>query len=241
MGMQVPSGGWLDDYDLELLKDMVRYGFIRWDEKPIRLKSGVESHVYVYGREDVTDNILFEGEIGWKIAAVVTKTMENLKDVRRPCLIGVPVAGTVFAQAASMMSWGGKRLGSLLPAPGGISHRVMREVLKTHGAHQDWVNGRPDTARHCYWLVDNVVTDGQSKIEAAEKLAEDGYPVKEMPCLIFVDREQGAVKRLERHGFRHIIVVYNLLDLTYAFGELNLWPKSAVLSVEEEIRAHQLL
>lgn len=122
-----------------------------------------------------------------------------------------------------------------------ICHRLMRETLKQHGAHHTWVNGKPDPC-HSYWLVDNVATDGQSKIEAAEKLTQDGYLIEEVSCLIFIDRQQGAIPRLKKETkFKQIVVVYNLLDITYALGELGLWPKDSVKAVEEEIKAHQFI
>ena len=88
--------------------------------------------------------------------------------------------------------------------------------------------------------MDNVVTDGQSKFEAVERLRASGYPVDEMPSLIFVDRQQGGIRRMEEAGFKNIVVAYRLLDLTFAFGELKLWPKEAVRAVEQEIKAHQI-
>ena len=60
-----------------------------------------------------------------------------------------------------------------------------------------------------------------------------------MPCLIAVDRQQGGVERMEQHGFKRIVVMYNLLDIAFAMSELDYWPKSVVKSVEEEIQAHQ--
>lgn len=122
-----------------------------------------------------------------------------------------------------------------------ICHRVMKESLKEHGAHPKWVNGDPRPDFHTYWTVDNVVTDGKSKFEASERLRESGYPVEEMPSLVFVDRQQGGIQNMEKAGFKRIVVAYKLLDLTFAFGELNLWLKSAVKAVEEEVKAHQLL
>jgi len=233
-GLTLPSGRTILDTDFEFLRMMVRLGFIRLSDVPFPLRSGILSHVYVFGREDITDNIFFERQVGARIALTVDGFMQKAQETRQACLIGIPTAGTVLAQAAAMMSWDERREAAT------ISHRTMREQPKRHGAHGDqWVNGRPALERHCYWLVDNVATDGESKVEAAERLIADGYPAKEMPVLILVDRQQGAVARLKREGFAHVIVMYNLLDLTYAFGELGLWPKGAVRGVEEEIRAHQ--
>ena len=159
--------------------------------------------------------------------------MRDMGELRVSCLIGIPTAGTAFAQAAALASLGSTSI---------ICHRIMRETLKGHGVHHAWVNGKPDSMSHCYWLIDNVATNGDSRLEAMRKFVEDGYPPKEeTPCLIFVDRQQGAVRRLEQEGFKRVVVVYNLLDITFVLGELDLWPKSAVKSVEEEIHAHQFL
>jgi len=237
--MQVPSGRTLNALDINAMKMMAKYDFIRYQEKPFLLKSGVESHVYVYGREDITDNMGFEISVGAKIRNVIWQAMQEMNDNRRPCLIGIPTAGTPLAQAAALASWLVVRNED---SPELICHRVMREALKHHGPHRTWVNGRPDPDKHCYWLVDNVATNGESKLEAAKKFALDGYPLKaQTPVMIFVDRQQGAVKRLLQEGFKRVEVVYNLLDITFALSELGLWPKKVVRKVEEEIHAHQFV
>lgn len=245
--MKVPSGAEYDNEDLDLIRLMNHHNFLRHGEK-FKLKSGIESRVYVSGREDLTDNIGFEWLVRQKIARMVwgNSDFKRKAPCPAPCLIGIPTAGNALAQAGAMMSRylyfqlrNQKFRRELLGLE--ICHRIMRETLKQHGAHQTWVNGKPDLEKHTYWLVDNVATDGQTKIKAAEKLIQDGYPAYDMPLLIFVDRQQGAVAKLQKAGFKRIIVVYNLLDLTWALGEMNLWPKELVKSVEEEIQAHQFV
>ncbi len=228
--LQVPSGALYGKDDIELLKLMALYGFIRHSDQPFRLKSGILSHVYVYGREDVTDHPKFGAQIGKCIANAI---IDLVRPPQTTCIIGVPTAGTALAASASMYSAGFWDADLL------IGYRVMREQKKAYGAHQKWVNGKPDYERHNYVLLDNVVTDGSSKIEAANRLHEDGYRIPELDALILVDRQQGALDRLKGVGFRSVNVMYNLLDLTFAFGELGLWDKSAVRAVEDEIRAHQ--
>ena len=115
----------------------------------------------------------------------------------------------------------------------------MKEVPKDHGAHKGWINGNPNP-KHSYWLVDNVATNGASKPEARDKMRADGYP-DPAGVVIWIDRQQGAIRRLEEDGFNRILVAYNLLDVTFAFGEMGLWPKTAVQAVEQEIEAHQFL
>lgn len=235
--IRVPSGRFFSALDIEILWRMAEYRFLAHRDKPFKLKSGIMSNVYVYGREDLTDH----PDLEWLAGNCIARNIwENaLSGDRQHCLIGIPTAGTALAQCAAMASWQLVMCGGVEGSV--ICHRVMREALKTHGDHPSWVNGEPDPVRHTYWGVDNVATNGDSKIETAEKLAQQGYPVKQMGWFIFVDRQQGAVERLKRLGFERLVVAYNLLDITFAFGELGLWPKSAVQAVEEEIKAHQAL
>jgi orotate phosphoribosyltransferase len=232
--MKVPSGRVFTELDLTIFRLMVECGFIKQQKEPVTLKSGIPSHVYVFGREDITDHPDLEWLIGRKIALVVQENSSPTGG--QPCLIGIPTAGTAIAQAASMVSYAEK----IFINGHYICHRVMKEALKSHGTHPAWVNGSPQPS-HDYWDVDNVVTDGASKIETRKRLAESGYPVQQMRSLIFVDRQQGGVQLMEKQGITGIVVVYYLLDLTFAFGELGFWPKEMVKAVEEEIKAHQLL
>ncbi|MFH1820314.1 MAG: hypothetical protein ABH805_00080 [Candidatus Nealsonbacteria bacterium] len=214
---------------------MAKYKFIDWREAVFTLKSGIPSHVYVFGREDITDHPDLEWLIGRKTALSIQE--HSLLGDRQPCLIGIPTAGTAIAQAASMVSYAEDiRVNGYF-----ICHRVMKEAIKTYGAHPNWVNGSPQPEIHTYWDLDNVVADGGSKFKVREKLNESGYPIQEMPSLIFVDRQQGGIQYMKQRGFTRIVVVYLLLDLTFAFGELGLWPKEAVKAVEEEIKAHPVI
>lgn len=226
----VPSGRTFSQSDHSLLKKMAHYGFIRYSAEPFTLKSGIQSHVYVFGREDLTEHPGLQWDVGVRIRQHLDQSV--IGEQRSLMLIGIPMAGLALAAATSLMSYynGGTAIG----------YRTMRPVKKGHGAHQTWIDGQPDVKQHAYWLIDNVATDGKTKIDANERAAEDGYPER-LPCLIFVDRQQGAVERLLKAGFPQVEVVFNLLDITYAFGEMNLWPKATVKLVEEEIAAHRAL
>lgn len=236
--MQVPSGRIFTEDDLALVSLMASCKFVDYREEPFMLRSGIESHVYVFGREDLTDNPHLEWQTGRKIAKVILEEHTKLGETdKTPCLVGIPVAGTALAQAASMVSFAEEML-----APSGrpICHRIMRETLKEYGAHRKWVQGDP-SPEHVYWSVDNAVTDGRSKFVAAEKFAESGYPSLEMPSLIFVDRQQGGVRRMKERGFQKIVVVFYLLDITFVLRERGVWPRGVIRSVEEEIQAHQFI
>lgn len=237
--MDVPSGRIFDAYDQKILELFAKYKFIDWQEQEFTLKSGVKSHVYVFGREDLTDHPDLEWLVGRKIAGLVLQNAQERGDTKQQCLIGLPTAGTALVQAAAMVNWHWQCLwvGNEEPR---IIHRIMREELKVHGAHPDWVNGKPQPDKHTYWSVDNVVTDAGTKLEAKERFQTSGYPTEEMSALVFVDRQQGGIARMEQAGFSNVVVAYNLLDLTFAYGELGLWPQDAVQAVREEIKEHQL-
>ena len=231
--IRVPSGAVYTLNDIQLLDLMAEYGFVRYGDRPFTLKSGIQSHVYVFGREDLTDNPVLEISVGEKMCQLLHRSVITKRQV---CLIGIPTAGTPFAQAAAMMS--ALEPGNLVNGET-VCHRIMKEKPKDHGAHKGWVNGAPNP-EHDYWLVDNVATNGDSKIEAQEKIVNDGYPsAADTGIFIWIDRQQGAVDRLTQAGYRRIIVAYQLLDLAFAYGEIGCWPRDTVKKVEGEIRLHQ--
>ena len=232
--MKVPSGEIFSENDIELLKLMAKYGFVRWSEEQFKLKSGIMSHVYVFGREDLTDHPELLVAVGRKISERVHKMIESSGDKRQPCLIGIPIAGIPLATAGSLYD----AVNNRNPAKG-ICYRIMRQKLKAHGAHHNWIDGRPDFKKHLYIAIDNVITDGGSKIEAAENFENDGYPAKELDQIIFIDREQGGPKLLMEKGFKKPEIIFKLLDITFVYKELGLWSPESIKKVEAEIAAHQ--
>jgi len=230
-----PSGKTFDSADVELLHQLVKVKFIEWRQEPFTLKSGVKSHVYVHGRDDLTLNPAVLYALGEEIVMKARAIMDEESDERCPCFIGLPTAGTALAAAASLADLDSGMVD--LPA----AFCVMREVKKAHGAHHQWVVGHPDPQKFRIFAVDNVATDGKTKEEGAAKFAEDGYDALNLDYLIVVDRQQGAVANLRKKGFKRVHVLYNLLDLTFIFGEVGIWPKEAVAQVEREIKEHQLI
>lgn len=211
---------------------MHEVGFVRYSETPFLLKSGIESNVYVFGRQDLTDNPRMTWLVGEKLADLVMNS--KYEEDKQVCLLGIPTAGTPFAQAASMASYCDHT-----KQPGGhpICFRIMKEALKNHGATKGWINGEPRNDQS-YWLIDNVATNGASKPEFRKKMRADGYPDPH-GVLIWIDRQQGALEFLRETGFKNVVVAYHLLDITYAFGKLGFWPEAAVKAVETEIELHQ--
>lgn len=73
-------------------------------------------------------------------------------------------------------------------------------------------------------VVDDVITDGQSKMEAIEPLEKAGLVVKDI--VIFIDRQQGGVSRMAEKG-------YNLTSVTTMSEVLTILKKLGVISDTE--------
>ena len=235
MSLTAPSGAVFNNDDLRLIKQLGEIGFIKYSEKPFKLKSGVMSNVYVYGREELTANPHILWSLGRKILRDAVAVMKKENDERKPCFIGYPTAGTPLAQAAAMVDV--IECYSKNPA----TFYQMRSVKKqSHGAHETWIVGKPNVMEERIFRTDNVTTDGGTKIEWAPRFAEDGLPTYDLDDIIVVERQQGALKRMAEAGFKKKpVVIYYLLDLTFVFRELEVWPAQAVAQVEKEIAEHQ--
>jgi orotate phosphoribosyltransferase len=236
MEIRVPSGKTYGTEDINLICELGKIGFIKYREKPFKLKSGVMSNVYVYGRDELTAHPHILWQLGRRMLLAVRERMDFEGDSRNPCFIGLPTAGTPLAQAAAMVD-----------SRDYLSGRqsfffLMRSQKKTsHGDHDTWIVGKPNLERHRVIRVDNVVADGGTKFEMDERFKEDGIPTNAVDDLILVDRQQGAVKRMIERGFQNPIIIYNLLDLTHIFKALEVWPPEAIQQVEEEIHQHQFV
>lgn len=229
-----PSGVVFEGADIHLIKDLGEIGFIKYNEKPFTLKSKVLSHIYVFGREELTSNLPVLWKIGRKICETVRTRMNEENDRRKPAYIGLPTAGTPLAQMAATVDFANAITGR------DSTFYQMRSVKKqSHGAHETWIIGKPDVFKERIFRIDNVVTDGATKFEMADRFAEDGLPTMELDDIILVDRQQGAIKRMMEKGYKKPIVMFNLLDLAYVFEKLEIWPGSIVAKVEREIADHQ--
>lgn len=230
------------DRDEQLLVRMMALtGFITHDsDRSFRLHSRIDSHVYVHGRQETTEHPGFLALIGRKIANAIWAECGCGRDNRQPCAIGVPDAATPLAVAASVVSFLERRgrRGSW------IASRVMHKQQKHHGAHRRWVDGEPNHERHTYFLLDNTITSGRSVLNEGWHLVEDGYTLKDVTCLILVDRERGGIETTQRgiwigerlEQFKNVVAIYKLTELVSAFGRMRLWPPEKVLAVHNEIR-----
>ncbi len=234
--LKTPSGRQYGHDEVSLVKAMVHHGMLEWTDEPFTLKSGIKSHIYFHGRNDLTDNPQLMRQCGALIGRVLMGL--TVGHTRQRILIGVPTAANGFAASVThytQPSFGFQDIG----------FRVMREKLKeSHGSSTQrgyWVNGRPNTDLHYYATIENVVTSGASLLEALDRLESDGYPISEMPHLVFMDREQGGVRRVLKEGF-YVHALFRLLDVVWALKELEVagWDEDRYQAVKDEIEAHQV-
>ncbi len=229
--MKVPSGRTFDTDDLTVASAFARVGTIEWSEKPFRLRSGIESHIYVHGRGELTEH----PELLWLVARKFAKAAKSqLRKGLMPCFIGLPTAGTALASWASAVD----RVEKI------TCHSacwfVMREGLKQgHGAAKSWVARKPRHDVYHYFATDNVVTDGGTKLDSNARFAEDGFDISLMSHLIMIDRQQGAIEKLAANNLTDVTMLWNLLDIAYALGEMGEWPTDRVQAVNNEIETHR--
>jgi len=224
------SGTVLDSFDLSLIRDLYETKSVTREVEPTTLKSGRRSNFYAHLRADLTDNPVVLGKLAYKVAKTVRNT--PMPQLGRPCLIGIPTAGSAIAEAASFVDT------FMLSRNGpSIFFRNMRSVKKSHGKNKTWVDGTIDLENHAYGTVENVTTTSGSLLENIARLEEDGYPARAgMHHFIVVDREQGAGEGLRRAGVKHVHVLYTLRDIIAAFVHLNLgeWQQCHCYEIEEE-------
>lgn len=204
-----------------LLHEFAAAGSILYSDERVPLRSGDSSHMYVSCREDFTDNPDILARVGMEIIQRVRAECRHQGIKKTPCFIGIPTAGTALAMAPSY---------AVTPAYGyrrDIAFRLMREARKAHGKHAGWVNG---TSREdqFYFTVDDGLPS-ESLAAKLGRLDEDGYPVRDMPHIVFADCRDHDVETLRRQG-RDVILVRGVLGADA--------PYEAGLRIGKAVRAH---
>lgn len=220
---------------MELMKAAATTGFIKWFAEEKTLASGKKSHVYVQGRDDTTHNPYFLTMACRKILRDTHQMMVTAPDLRKPRFIGIPHVAHGFTPALAVIDYHSNITSR------GACFAIMRSATKSYGGKPGrWVEGEVDVSTFRDILFDNVVTDSGSKVEAAEHLVADGFELKEIDCMVFVDRQQGGLQAMGGIGFRSVHANYFLLDMVHAFGQLECWSGDAVEQVRREIEANQI-
>jgi orotate phosphoribosyltransferase len=142
------------------------------------LRSGRRSSYYLdkYRFETRPDLL---GPLGERIAAEVERIESGAKR-----LAGPELGAVALAASASLA--------------GGLPFLIVRKAAKEYGTANRLEGVFEEGELVC--LVEDVVTSGGAAVEAVEALREAGLVVRHAVCV--VDREEGGIDALARHGVR---------------------------------------
>ena len=117
------------------------------------------------------------------LQAIALRILEVLRPLRFDRIAGIPYAGLPIATAVSLT--------------GNLPMLYARKEVKEHGIRRA-IEGA-FAPGDVIVPIDDVITDGTSKFEAAAPLIEAGLTVRDF--VIFLDREQGGADKLKEKGY----------------------------------------
>ena len=168
----------------ELVLGLWRVGAIKFGS--FTLKSRVTSPFYIDLRVLVAYPRLLKST-----ARAMSNIIKTLKFDR---IAGIPYAGLPLAVMISQEL----NVPLIYPRKEAKNYGNVRRIEGIYSAGETIV------------VVDDVITDGQSKIEAIEPLEEAGLRVKDI--VIFIDRQQGGVSRMVEKGY-HLTSVTTMSEV----------------------------
>jgi uridine monophosphate synthetase len=163
----------LTDAEKHLIDDLYAIQALKFGE--FKLKSGALSPFYVDLRVIISHPPI--------LRAIAQRILDLLAPLAFQRIAGIPYAGLPIATAVSLA--------------GNLPMIYARKEAKDYGTKR--VIEGAFAVGETVVLIDDVITDGASKFEAAEPLAQAGLVVKDFA--IFLDREQGGGDRLRDKGY----------------------------------------
>jgi len=148
-------------------------GCVKFGE--FKLKSGIMSPVYVDFR-----TLVSYPDVLKSVAEAMLGVMKGLTFDR---IVGIPYAGLPLGVAVSLA--------------GDVPMIYPRKEQKSHGTAR-LIEG-DYKAGETVVVIDDIITDGASKIETIAPLQEAGLVVKDV--VIVLDREQGGAAKLAKAGY----------------------------------------
>ncbi|MDD5045209.1 MAG: orotate phosphoribosyltransferase [Candidatus Omnitrophica bacterium] len=181
--------GELNHYKLQLLK-LLKKKAVKTGR--IKLSSGKISDFYVDGRL-----ITLTPEGAWLIANIM---LEMLKKDKIDAIGGLTLGADPIAGAIACVA-------HLKKVP--IKTFIVRKHKKEHGMKRQ-IEGPPLKKGSRVVIIDDVATTGGSLLEAKETLDKIG--AKTVCAIVIVDRQEGAVRNLNRAGVR-LLSIFKKKDL----------------------------
>ena len=163
----------LTEAEKKLIDDLYAIQALKFGE--FKLKSGAMSPFYVDLRVIISHPTILQ--------AIAQRILDLLAPLTFQRVAGIPYAGLPIATAVSLA--------------GRFPMIYARKEAKDYGTKRV-IEGK-FAAGETVVLIDDVITDGASKFEAAEPLLQAGLVVKDFA--IFLDREQGGADRLREKGY----------------------------------------
>lgn len=183
------------DSKTELAQKLYDIGIVKFGD--FTLKSGINSPIYLDHRLLATHPKTLK-----YVAKIYAKI---LKDIEYDRLAGIPYAAMPIAGAISLLlerSW-------IYP----------RKEIKDHGTKAP-IEGRYYKGEIVV-IIDDLITKGDSKIEALEPLLKEGLIVKDF--VVLLDYEKGGATMLRKKGYRlhSAMTIRELVDILHKQGSID--------------------